>query len=108
MAEQKQKKKKKNRLTARFYSIFLSIGILAVIGYFFWQRTHVQIPNLHGWAATEVMDFGQAHHITIEFEFVYSHDMAPTLVVSQSIPPGTPITEDMELIVEISKGIEVR
>ena len=99
---------KKSRLTARFFSILLSIGIIVVIGYFFWRRTHTQIPNLHGWYATEAMAFGRIHNIDITFEFVYSIDMAPTLVVSQSIPPGSAITEDIELIIEISKGIEVR
>jgi len=100
--------RKKNRLTARFFSVLLTIGIIVVIGYFFWQRTHIQIPNLHGWYSAEVIDFGRTHSISIEFEFVYCADMAPTLVVSQSIAPGTTITDDMELLIEISKGIEVR
>jgi beta-lactam-binding protein with PASTA domain len=81
---------------------------MATIGYFFWQITNTQIPNLHGWASTEVLGFARNHNIEIDFQFIYSTDMAPTLVVSQSIPPGTAITEEMQLIIEISKGVEVR
>ena len=66
------------------------------------------MPNLHGWESTEVLNFARDHDIEIQFEFIYSSDMAPTLVISQSVGPGTPITEGMRLTVEISKGIEVR
>jgi len=108
MAKQKSENRKKRRLTARFFSVLLTMGIIFVVGYFFWQQTHTQVPNLHGWHATEVMDFGQTHQIELIFEFVYSSEMAPTLVVRQSVAPGSLITEDMALLVEISKGIEVR
>lgn len=108
MTKTASQKKKKNRLTARFYSILITTGILVTIGLFFWQSTQAQIPNLHGWESIEVMSFGQTHNITLEFEFVYSEDIAPTLVVNQSIPPGAAIVENMTLIIEISKGIEVR
>jgi len=108
MAKQQQRRKRKYRLTARFFSLIFSIAIIVVVSTFFWRRTNVQIPNLHGWESTEVMEFGQTHNISIQFEFVYSTDMAPTLVVNQSVPPGTAITEGIELIIEISKGIEVR
>jgi len=108
MQEQQSVRRKKNRIRARFFSIVFSIFIMAAIGYFFWQTTQIQIPNLHGWESTEVLDFARGHHIEIEFEFVYSRDMAPTLVVSQSVPPGTAITAGMHLTVEISKGVEVR
>lgn len=101
-------RRRKNRLKARFFSIFLSLFILAMIGYFFWQTTHPQIPNLHGWSSTEVLDFGKDHEMDIQFEFIYSRDVAPTLVISQSIPPRTAISEGMDLTVEISKGVEVR
>jgi len=108
MQEQQPTRKKKNRITARFFSLFFSLFIIGAIGYFFWQTTHRQIPNLHGWESTEVLDFARNHHIEINFEFIYSNDMAPTLVFSQSVPPGTAITEGMRLTVEISKGVEVR
>ena len=101
-------RKNKNRVRARFYSIFLSFLIILAIGYFFWQATNTQIPNLHGWESTEVLNFGKNHDIEINFEFIYSTDMPPTLVVSQSVPPGTAITEDLSFTVEISKGVEVR
>ena len=108
MQKQQQVRKKKNRITARFFSIIFSISIIAVIGYFFWQSTNPRMPNLHGWESTEVLNFARVHEIELEFEFVYSNNMAPTLVISQTIPPGTAITEGMLLRIEISKGIEVR
>jgi len=106
--EQKQVKRKKNFVRARFFSMILSIFILGVIGFFFWRATQLQIPNLHGWESTEVLAFANKHNIEIEFEFVYSIEMAPTLVMRQSVPPGTAITEGMQLAIEISKGVEVR
>lgn len=100
--------KRKKRFRARFFSIFLTIFICVVIGYFFWQTTHSQIPNLHGWSSTEVLDFSRENYINLEIEFIYSNEVAPTLVISQSIPPRTAITEGMDLTIEVSKGIEVQ
>jgi len=108
MQKQQPVRRKKHRIRARFFSIFFTILIITAIGYFFWQTTNTQIPNLHGWESTEVLDFGNNHSIEINFEFIYSNDMAPTLVISQSVPPGTVITDGMSLTVEISKGVEVR
>ena len=108
MQKQQPVRRKKNRIRARFFSLFFSIFIMIVIGYFFWQSMNAQIPNLHGWESIEVLHFGRNHEIEINFEFIYSNDLAPTLVVSQSLPPGTAITEGMRLTVEISKGVEVR
>ena len=108
MQEQQPVRKKKTRIKPRFFSIILSIFIMAAIGYFFWQTTNIQIPNLHGWESVEVLEFAREHDIQIHFEFIYTGDMAPTLVVSQSVPPGTDIVPGMHLTVEISKGIEVR
>ena len=108
MQKQQQAKRKKSRIRLRFFSILLFILIIAVIGYYFWQTTNRGIPNLHGWESIEVLNFANNHNIDIHFEFVYSNNMAPTLVISQSVPPGTIITEGMSLTVEISKGIRVR
>ena len=66
------------------------------------------MPNLYGWESVRVLDFARDHNIEVQVEFIYSNDMAPTLVISQSIQPGTTITEGMSLTVEISKGIKVR
>lgn len=106
--QKKRVRKTRNHVKARFYSVILSILIIVTIGYFFWQAMNTQIPNLHGWESTKVLDFGKEHDIEINFEFIYSNDMAPTRVLSQSVPPGTAITEGMSFTVEISKGVEVR
>jgi len=108
MQEQQTTRKKKTRITARFFSLFFSLLIIGVVGYFFWQTTQRQIPNLHGWESVAVLDFARSHHIEVYFEFIYSNEMAPTLVLSQSVSPGVAITEGMRLTVEVSKGIEVR
>ena len=108
MQKQYPVRRKKTRIRARFFSLFFSLFIMVAIGYFFWQTTHTQIPNFHGWESTAVLDFGRRHAIDVHFEFIYSSDMSPTRVVSQSVPPGTTIFEGMGLTVEISKGIEVR
>ena len=108
MQKHKQVRRKKNRIRARFFSLFITILIISVIGYFYWQTTNTRIPNLHGWESTDVLDFAKDHNIEIEVEFVYSNNLAPTLVISQSISPGTDITEGMILSIEVSKGVEVR
>jgi len=108
MQRQQLARKRKTRVRARFFSLFLSLLIITVIGYFFWQTTGEQIPNLHGWKSSEVLDFARYHNIEVEMDFIYTSDMMPTLVVSQSISPRTDITEGMSLRVEISKGVEVR
>jgi len=108
MQKQQLARRRKNRLKARFFSLFLTILIITVIGYFFWQTTNTTMPNLHGWESIEVLDFARDHNIEIQVEFIYSNDIAPTLIISQSIPPRTVITEGMTLNVEISKGVEVR
>ena len=108
MEIQQSARRKRNRIRARFFSLILIISIIAVIGYFFWQTTSEQMPNLHGWESAEVLNFARDNEIEVHFEFIYSTDMAPTLVMSQSIPPRTILTEDMSLSVEISKGVEVR
>ena len=108
MQKQQLMQRKKNQIRSRFFSILLSVLIMGVIGYFFWQTTHMGMPNLHGWESIEVLNFARNHHIDIHFEFIYSSEMAPTLVISQSVQPGSAITEGMSLIVEISKGIKVK
>jgi len=108
MQEQQSTRKKKTRITARFFLLFFSLVIISVIGYFFWQTTQRQLPNLHGWESTAVLDFASSHHIDVYFEFIYSNDMAPTRILSQSVPPRTAIAEGMRLTVEVSKGVEVR
>ena len=107
MQKHKPIRRKKNRVKARFFSLFLTILIISVVGYLYWQTTNTRIPNLHGWESTEVLNFAKEHNIEIEVEFIYSNIMAPTLVISQSIPPRTAITEGMVLIIEVSKGVEV-
>jgi len=109
MQKQHSARRKRNRVRARFFSLFFTILIVAVIGYFFWKTTtSMHLPNLHGWKSCEVLDFAKDHNIEVHFEFVYSPDIAPTLVMSQSAPPRTAITEGMSLSIQISKGIEVR
>lgn len=108
MQRQQLVRKKKNRVRARFFSLFLTILIITVIGYFFWQTTVERMPNLHGWESAQVLDFARDHNIEVLVDFIYTNDMVPTLVVSQSISPRTDITEGMSLRVEISKGVEVR
>ena len=108
MQKSKPVRRRRNRVRARFFSLFLTILIISVIGYFYWQTTNTRIPNLHGWESTEVLEFAREHNIEIEVEFIYSNDMAPTLVIGQSIPPQTDITDGMVLEIEVSKGFEVR
>jgi len=108
MQKKSVKRKKKNRLRARFYSILVTLLIIISAGYFFWQVTNTQVPNLHGWESVDVLNFGHDHNVLINFEFVYSNDVAPTRVVSQSVLPGATITEDLQITVEISKGVEIK
>jgi len=108
MQKQHLPRRRRNRVRARFFSLLLTISIVAVIGYFFLQTTGMHLPNLHGWEAREVLDFARNNNIEVQFEFTYSDSVAPTLVISQSEPPRTAITEGMSLSIEISKGIEVR
>jgi len=103
-----QTKKKQTAIKARILSILLTCVILGMIVYFFWQPEGSHLPNLHGWQSTDVLDFARRHDIDLDIAFSYSQDMAPTLVISQSLPPGEAITEGMTLVVEISKGVEVR
>jgi len=100
--------KKRNRVRARFFSIFLTVLIVAVVGYLLYLTTSERLPNLHGRESAEVLDFARNHNIDVHFEFIYSNEMPPTRVISQSVPPRTEITEGMSLTVEISKGVEVR
>ncbi|MCL1991148.1 MAG: hypothetical protein FWG67_09700 [Defluviitaleaceae bacterium] len=102
------RKKRRRVVKTRLFSLLFTIGIVITLGYFFWQTRRPHLPNLHGWAATEVMAFGDRHHINVQFEFVYAEDVAPTLVVSQSLPPRTRLVAGLNLVIEISKGIEVR
>ena len=108
MQKQQLVRKKKNRVRARFFSLFISILIIAVIGYFLWQTTSERMPNLHGWESAQVLDFARDHNIEVQVDFIYTDDIMPALVVSQSVSPRTNITEGMSLKVEISKGVEVR
>jgi beta-lactam-binding protein with PASTA domain len=106
--EQQQLIKKKARLRPRFFSMILIIAITVLSVYFVWYGNRNQLPNLHGWASTDVLTFAADNDIEVIFEFVYSDTVAPTLVSSQSVQPGTMMTDDMVVMVEISKGTKVR
>jgi len=104
---QQPSRRKKVRLRARFYTIMATF-IMLIIGLIFWRSNNNSIPNLHGWDSSEVVRFANDHNINVEFEFSYSNTVAPTLVIGQSVAPGTNLNGVHELIVEVSKGIEVR
>jgi len=106
--KQLPKRRKKVRLTARFYTIVSTFFIMVLITLFFWRNPNTQIPNLHGWESAAVLEFAREHDINVEFAFSYSETIAPTLVISQSVVPRTRIETGMRLVVEVSKGIEVR
>ena len=76
--------------------------------YFVWYRNQNRLPNLHGWASTDVLAFAEDNNIEVVFEFVYSDTVAPTLVSNQGVQPGTMMYDDLFLMVEISKGVQVR
>jgi len=101
-------RKKKKRIRARFFSVILTVLITIFIISFFFRSNQSQLPNLRGWESVDVLRFAQEFEIDVSVVFVYTHEIAPTKVVSQSLAPGTPITEIIELIIEVSKGIEVR
>ena len=105
--QQPQQRRKKVRFKARFYTIVATF-IMLIIGLIFWRSAGNSIPNLHGWESNAVVHFARDNNIDIEFEFSYSSDVAPTLVIGQSIAPGTNLNEVHELIIEVSKGIEVQ
>lgn len=106
--EQQQLIKKKARLRPRFFSMILMVAIIILSVYFVWYGNRNQFPNLHGWASTDVLTFARDNDIEITFDFVYSDMVAPTLVSSQSVQPGTMMNDNMVVMVEISKGIRVR
>ena len=100
-------RRKKVRFRARFYTIVATF-IMLIVGLIFWRSNNNSIPNLHGWDSSAVVDFARENSIVVEFEFSYSNSVAPTLVIGQSVAPGTKLNEVRTLIVEVSKGIEVR
>ena len=100
--------KKKARFRPRFFSIVLMMAIMILSVYFVWYGQRNQLPNLHGWASTDMLAFARDHEIEITVEFVYSDTVSPTLVSGQDVQPGTMMTDQMVVVVEISKGIEVR
>ena len=104
----KQPKRKKVRFTSRFYTIMATFFIMLLATVYFWHVSSSRMPNLHGWESNTVLEFAEEHNIEVEFEFNYSNDVAPALVIGQSVTPGTAISEVQNLIVEVSLGIEVR
>lgn len=102
-----QPRRKKVRFRARFYTIMATFIIL-ITGLIFWRTGVNSIPNLHGWESSAVARFARDNNIDVEFEFSYSNEVAPALVISQSVTPGTNLNQVRELIIEVSKGIEVR
>ena len=108
MATKKKIKKKRYRLKPRFFSILFAISIIINITFFFLRaRGDETMPNLHGWSSDDVLVFEEEHdNISIIFELVYSNDVIPTRVVSQSIQPGTNIADtNIVMTVEVSKGV---
>ena len=103
-----QPRRKKVRFKPRFYTIIATFLIVLIIIIFLWRSGSNRIPNLHGWESSAVLDFVRANNINVEFEFIYSSEVAPTLVINQSVTPGTSIHEVSTLIIQVSKGIEVR
>lgn len=79
-----------------------------IFAFFFLRQAHNQVPNLHGWESAAVIEFATEFGLDLEFDFSYSSTVAPTLVMKQSVAPGTRIEPGMRLTIEISKGIEVR
>ena len=109
MFEVKQQSvKSRLKIKLRFFSLLSVTVIIAIFFYFLWVQFRNQLPNLHGWTSTDVLTFAQDNDIHITFEFSYSNKVAPSLVSGQSVNPGTQITDDMIVVVEISKGIQVR
>lgn len=106
--EQQQFIKRKVKLRPRFFSMILMIAIMSLSVYFAWYGNRNQLPNLHGWASVDVLTFASDNDIEITVEFVYSDRVAPTLVSSQSVQPGTIIHDNMAVTVEVSKGVKVR
>jgi len=109
MQKKTTKKKTRTRLTAKTYSILLSTIIIIIIGLFFLRRNQSsQMPNFHGWYSKDVIEFASDFGFIVEYDFVYSETVAPTRVISQTVNPGTQITPNLYLFIEISKGREVR
>ena len=100
--------KKKWRLTPRFFSLLLVLFIVFFSVYFLWHANRNQLPNLHGWEARDAWAFAEENDLEMVFEFVFSPTVAPTLVSDQSVRPGTPLEAGMVVVVEISKGVDVR
>lgn len=104
------KKKKKYRLTAKFYCwifLFGIIGVLSVnLNHFINSQT---IPNFHGWTAEEVMEYDEKNeNITVIYDLVYSYDILQNRVMDQSIKPRTMIGKDpLVITVTVSKGAPV-
>jgi len=99
---------KKKFIRLRIFSLGLSLAILIAIAFFLLGNGSHHIPNFHGWTVQDVLDFVETNDdLTVRFDLVYSEEMVPARVVSQSYAPGTTITEGMRIRVEISKGIEV-
>ena len=99
---------RKNFIRLRLLSLGLSLSILIAIAFFLFGGGSNQVPNFHGWTVPDVLEFvGNHENLRVSFELVYSEDMMPARVVGQSYGPGTTMTEGMQVIIEISKGIEV-
>jgi beta-lactam-binding protein with PASTA domain len=106
--KQQQPVKRRVRFRHRFFSMILMIIISVLVVYLVWYQKRNQLPSLHGWASSDVLIFARDNDIEIVFEFVYSDTVSPSLVSGQSVQPGTIINDDMVVVVEISKGIQVR
>ena len=106
--EEQQPVKRRAKLKPRFFSMILMLVIFVLSIYLVWYSNRNQLPNLHGWPSTDVLAFAREHEVEVMFEFVYSDTIAPTLVSGQSHQPGTVMNDELVVVVEISKGIQVR
>ena len=103
----KKNKPKRYRIKPRFYCLILTILILGSLGYRFYDNVNAnELPNFYGWLSEDVMEFEEEHsNLSIIYELVYSENVRPARVVSQSVQPGTELNkEPIVLTVQVSKG----
>jgi len=83
----------------------VSILVLVSLGLWFALNQKTELPNFVSWSLSDVNAWTESHDIQLVYKAVFSPQSMDT-VISQDIEPGTDLSANSVITVEVSQGLD--
>lgn len=85
--------------------LVVAVLVIASMGLLFQLTQKTEVPDFVSWTLSDVNSWTDSHDIQLVYKATYSPEIVDT-VVSQDVEPGTSVSANSVLVVEVSQGLD--